>query len=155
MNVGYLTLMISKVSLRTAQAHDWSAVTTLLVQNHLPAADLTPAMLADFLVAEMDARVIGVVGCELRGECALFRSLAVAPAHRNQGVANALTRELERRCVSAGIKRAYLLTRTAVLFAEKYGFRAIPRTTAPQDIRNTSEFLADCCTAASCMAKDL
>ena len=147
--------MSRPVQLRTARDPDWNSIVALLRQCQLPVEDLVPAMLPDFLVAEDAGRLAGVVGCEPRGDCTLFRSLAVAPEHRGRGLAAVLAAELERRAKAGGAKTAYLLTRTAERFAEKRGFRAVPRESAPDAIRGTAEFRHVCCAAARCMAKEL
>ena len=127
-----------RYSIRTAQAEDWHAITALLAECRLPVDDLQPALLADFLVAEVSGRIAGVVGCEPRGDCVLFRSLAVVTAHRGQGFASALTAELERRCKAGGAHTACLLTNTAGNFAARHGFRILPRTDVPAAIQKTA-----------------
>lgn len=147
--------MNANIQIRIATPGDWEPVTTLLAQCRLPVEDLNPGMLARFLVAECEEGLVGVVGCESLGEHVLFRSLAVAPDHRGQGIAGDLTAELERRCQQAGAKTAYLLTNTAEKFAQQRGYRAIPRESAPDPVRNTAEFRHVCCSSARCMCKGL
>lgn len=112
-------------------------------------------MLTDFLVAEISGHIVGVVGREPLGDCVLFRSLAIAPDFRGQGLAGALTAKLEHCSKAGGAQTAYLLTNTAGKFAEKHGFRVLPRTEAPATIQHSTEFRHICCTSALCMHKNL
>mgnify|MGYP003595122262 CR=1 FL=1 len=147
--------MVVRPSIRTARTEDWTAIADLLAECRLPVDDLNPAMLADFLVSERAGRIVGVVGSEPLGEDVLFRSLAVAPGCRGQGLAGALTAELERRARAGGATTAYLLTATAENFAWIRGFRVKPREEAPAAVRNTAEFRHVCCASARCMSKNL
>ena len=147
--------MTSPLRIRRAQADDGPFIADLLRQCRLPVDDLDPAMLPDFLVAEDAGRIIGVVGCEPRGDAVLFRSLAVTPEFRNRGIAGTLTADLARRCKAGGARTAYLLPRTAEAFAAKRGFRVLPRADAPAAIRRTAEFRHAGCAAALCMCKEL
>ncbi len=62
-----------------------------------------------FLVAEHGGKLIGTVIGGFDGRRGLVYHLAVAPAHRRNGVAETLLRELEKRLAAKGCIRAYLL----------------------------------------------
>ena len=62
-----------------------------------------------FLVAEISAEIIGTIIGGFDGRRGMVYHLAVAPAHRRNGVAEALLRELEKRLIAKGCIRAFLL----------------------------------------------
>jgi len=84
-----------------------------------------------FLVAEAGGKVIGYcIGCLSRGTASL-ESIAVAPAAKGKGAADALLRSLLRRLRRKGVARVGLMAKAtngrAIRFYEKYGFRRIRR----------------------------
>jgi amino-acid N-acetyltransferase len=92
---------------------------------------------------------------EVRGADALFRSLAVDPAHRGTGLGRRLYEALVERARAKGIERAYLLTTTIASLAESWGFRPIAREQVPAAIRETTQFQGGCCSSAVAMWQDL
>ncbi len=77
------------VELRTASAADLEAVFGLLDRSGLPTAGVADNF-SQFLVAEADGRLVGVVGLELYGQSALLRSAAVEESWRGSGVGRVL-----------------------------------------------------------------
>jgi GNAT superfamily N-acetyltransferase len=77
------------VELRTASAADLQSVFSLLDRSGLPTAGVADNF-SQFLVAEADGRLVGVVGLELYGESALLRSAAVEESWRGSGVGRVL-----------------------------------------------------------------
>lgn len=139
----------------TASPSDLPEVVRLLATADLPYQDVTPALLAHYLLARDGAAPLGVVGLEPFGAVGLLRSLAVAPSARGRGLGAELTRALERRAAALGITQLYLLTTTAETFFAGLGYRAIPRGDAPPPIRGTTEFRELCATTSVCMVKTL
>lgn len=62
------------------------------------------------LVAEVDGKVIGSVAYRVRGGRLHFFNLVVDGMHRNNGIAHALLRELERIAVRSGARHMTLQT---------------------------------------------
>jgi ribosomal protein S18 acetylase RimI-like enzyme len=84
-----------------------------------------------FLVAEEGNKVMGYgIACLLR-EGASLESIAVAPAARGKGTADALMRSLLRRLRRRGVPRLSLMVKItnlrAIAFYERYRFRRVRR----------------------------
>jgi amino-acid N-acetyltransferase len=78
--------------LRSAQPGDLTAVKKLLEVCDLPSRGVTSPP-GNFFVAEFAGAVLGVAGLELHRRSGLLRSLAVHPAWRNRGLAQALCKK--------------------------------------------------------------
>jgi ribosomal-protein-alanine N-acetyltransferase len=84
-----------------------------------------------FLVAEAGSKVVGYcIACTARGAASL-ESIAVSPAMKGKGAADALLRSLLRRLRLRGVARISLMVKVtnlrAVGFYEKYGFQRVRR----------------------------
>lgn len=79
-----------------------------------------------FLVAEVGGVIVGTVLGGWDGRRGLVYHLAVDPAHRRQGIGQALMEELERRLVAKGCLRYYLLVahdnQEAIAFYRQLGW---------------------------------
>ena len=127
----------------------------LLQQCGLPHEDITPEHLGHFWVMKEKGEIVGVVGLEVLGRLALFRSLAVAPRFRKRGLASQLTKKTEEYAASLKIEGLYLLTMTAEDFFLKRDYRKIERNSAPPEIRGTTKFQGLCPASSVCMVKQL
>ena len=91
-----------------------------------------------FLVAELDAGLVGTVIGGFDGRRGLVYHLAVSPALRRQGVASALMREVESRLKAKGCVRCYLLVRKdnadALAYYEKAGWSLLPDHVFAKDL---------------------
>ena len=141
--------------LRVAQATDWPAVIELLEACGLPTGDLTEAMLASFCVADEGGRVVGVMGLEVFGACALLRSLAVFPDKRGSGCAARLVDWCEAEAHGRGAETAYLLTTTAAEYFRRRGYTDVPREAVPAVVAGHAQFRSLCPASAKCLAKHL
>lgn len=121
----------------------------------LPHEDITPEHLHHFWVLKKQNQVIGVVGLEVLAPCALLRSLAVDPGHRNDGLGSQLTEQAEKYARSLNMQVLYLLTTTAESFFAKRGYNKVLRDAVPEQIQGTEEFRSLCPATAVCMAKFL
>jgi N-acetylglutamate synthase-like GNAT family acetyltransferase len=139
----------------TLQIPDIEDVVSLLEEVNLPVADLNSPMLQHFLGAYMDSELIAVGGLEVHARHALLRSLATAPARRNQGFASQIVSALEHRARSAGVSDLYLLTETAQAFFASRGFALVPRDAAPSPIAGSPQFRELCPASAAFMHKRL
>lgn len=144
-NQGYL--------FRDAQAEDTVACKRLLSEAELPTEDLSDTVLEHFVVCLAHDEVVGVVGLEPAGAIALLRSLAVAKAHRSQGIAATLLSEALTRARACGVATLFTLTTTAKQFFEKHGFAVIGRARVPQVIRASTQFRTLCPDTAVCLVR--
>jgi amino-acid N-acetyltransferase len=141
-------------NIRPATSDDLARVENLLTESQLPVTGVREA-LRDFLVAEADGEIVGVVGLELCCDDALLRSVAVAPQWRSRGLGRALVTRAVAEAESRGIRALYLLTTTAEHYFPSFGFRKIERDTVPAEVRATAEFTSACPASATVMTRTL
>jgi amino-acid N-acetyltransferase len=134
---------------------DEAMIKELLNACDLPIEDITPLLLEHFFVLREESGIIGVVGLEIPGKCALLRSLGVAEPSRGKGLGWKLTLKAEEHARSRNVETLYLLTTTAEDFFEKVGYEKVDRGSAPTAIQNTAEFRSSCPSTATCMVKHL
>jgi amino-acid N-acetyltransferase len=134
-------------------AGDLRAICVLLDSASLPHADVTDALLQQFLVARMDNQIVGVVGLECYEDVALLRSLVVAQEHSGFGIGKQLVAAAEKLAAEIGVKSLYLLTTTADRFFSGLSFRRLQRELAPPAIKSTSQFSSLCPASAVLMGK--
>lgn len=127
-------------------------VVSLLRAVHLPTEDL-PQTLETFLVAEKAGSVVGSVGLELYGDCALLRSLAVHPQQQGTGLGKALYQAAVSLAAQKGIREVYLITATAAPFFYKRGFQRVDRLNVPVVIQQTTQFSGVCPSSATVMRR--
>jgi len=140
---------------RREPEHD-AAIRALLEDAELPTRDLSPDLLARFLVArDRDGCVIGAVGLEVLGAAGLLRSLVVHSAWRGHGLGELLVDHIERAAQAAGVTDLYLLTTTAAPFFAARGYRDLDRGRVPTAIAATGEFRSLCPASAVCQHKRL
>ncbi len=137
-----------------ASEADRRAVEGLLELAGLPANHVSEH-LADFLVARAGGAVVGCVGLERYGGAVLLRSLAVHPSSRGRGLGRRLTDAIIARARALGARQAVILTSTAQTMASRAGFVAVPRESLPREVRESWEFVDDCCGTAACMRLEL
>jgi amino-acid N-acetyltransferase len=142
------------VELRTASAADLQSVFSLLDRSGLPTAGVADNF-SQFLVAEADGRLVGVVGLELYGESALLRSAAVEESWRGSGVGRVLVERALDLARERGIEDVYLLTTTAENYFPKFGFVCVRRDQVAQGVRSSVEFQTACPASATVMCKHL
>jgi amino-acid N-acetyltransferase len=141
-------------SIRLATPGDFSGVVGLLQAADLPTAGLEPA-LPDFLVAEDQGRVVGVVGLEVYGDRALLRSAVVDAGRRNKGLGSDLVACVLERARTRGVREIYLLTTTAQRYFPRFGFRPIARSEVAAAVRASEEFRGACPESAVAMRRIL
>jgi len=135
-----------------ASPADGPAIVALLRAADLPHEDIAPHF-GHFLVVRKGGAVVGAIGLEVYAPDGLLRSLVVAPAHRGQGLGDALVRRLEQAAAEWGVERFWLLTTTAEAFFARREFQVTPRADAPAEIAATHEFKSLCPSTAICMAR--
>jgi amino-acid N-acetyltransferase len=135
-------------------AQDLIAIRALLESSGLPTSDLESAR-PEFAVVRENGKIIAAGALQRFGSSALLRSVVVSPDRRGSGLGQAVVNELERMARVSQINRLVLLTQTAVDFFTSQGYRAIERSTAPEEIQSSEEFRSLCPQSATCMAKSL
>lgn len=139
-------------AIRVATPGDFAGVVRLLEASDLPTAGLDRC-LPDFLVAEESGRVVGAIGLEVYGDCALLRSAVVDAGRRGTGVGVDLVESLLRRAATRGVREVYLLTTTAEHFFPRFGFTRIPRSDVAPAVRASEEFRGACPDTAIAMCR--
>jgi amino-acid N-acetyltransferase len=140
------------VELRAASSAELETVVDLLDRSGLPTAGVADNF-AQFLVAEADGRLVGVVGLELYGRSALLRSAAVEESWRGSGLGRVLVERALDLARDRGIADVYLLTTTAEHYFPKFGFVCVRRDEVAQDVRSSVEFQTSCPASATAMRK--
>jgi amino-acid N-acetyltransferase len=142
------------VELRTAQSADLPGVLALLGKAELPTAGVTESV-SQFVVAESQGKLVGVVGLEVYGASALLRSAAVEESWRGTGVGRVLVERALEVARERGIKDVYLLTTTAEHYFPKFGFACVSRDSVAAGIQSSVEFKTACPASATVMRKSL
>jgi amino-acid N-acetyltransferase len=140
--------------LRAATPGDLAEVRQLLSASGLP-LDGVEENFADFIVAEENDGIAGVIGLERYGPSALLRSAAVSPGSRNSGVGDRLVREILDRASAAGVRDIYLMTTTAEEYFPRFGFTRSTRAQVPEAVRASREFQGACPDTAVVMKRAL
>lgn len=138
---------------RAAVPADLPAVERLLRLTGLITAGVA-AHIADFIVLEDDGQIIASAGLERYGRQALLRSIAVAPAYRNRGLARMLVTRVLDQAAAEHVEDVYLFTTTAADYFRRFGFVLIPRDLVAAPVRASEEYGA-CCVGAETMVLHL
>jgi amino-acid N-acetyltransferase len=141
-------------AIRSATIHDGERIEQLLSSLQLPTEGIEPH-LANFVIAEQDGQLVGVIGFERYGEEALLRSAAVAPAAQRLGIGKALTEHVIGEAAATGIDTLFLLTTTAERFFSLYGFETVSRAQVPGAVQRSIEFTSSCPASATVMRLSL
>ncbi len=140
--------------LRAAAPNDLTAVRQLLSACDLPLNGVEENF-DDFIVAEENDVIAGVIGLERYGAAALLRSAAVSPEARNKSVGQRLVRAVLDRASAAGVQEIYLMTTTAEKYFPRFGFIPSTRAEVPEAVRASREFQGACPDTAAVMKRAL
>ncbi|HJV77635.1 MAG TPA: arsenic resistance N-acetyltransferase ArsN2 [Paludibacter sp.] len=138
------------INYRIATVEDLPEIVNLLAECKLPYLDIVPGK-QNFVLTEINHKIIGCAGLEIYNGNGLFRSLAVKPSHQNMKIGRDLLDKIITLSTENNIKQLYLLTTTADLYFKKHGWKVIERSEVPDDIRATTEFSSICPSTAICM----
>jgi amino-acid N-acetyltransferase len=141
-------------TLRAATAADLPAVERLLSTAELPVVGVA-AVITTFVVAEHQRELAGVAGLELCRDNGLLRSVAVAPAWQNRGLARALVGRVIAEAEGRRLRSLYLLTTTAAHYFPRFGFTRTTREAVPTDVAATEEFRTLCAASAVVMVRPI
>lgn len=129
--------------IRAATPKDLAAVRQLLTESGLP-VDGVDSHIGDFIVAEDESAISGVIGIERYDAVGLLRSAAVSAKARGSGLGSRLVATLLERAASQGVEDVYLLTTTASEYFPRFGFYQVPRAAAPRQLEASQEFQGAC-----------
>ena len=129
-----------KPIIRPAAERDVQAIADVVTANArhgqlLPrSAENIRASLHDWLLAEVDGRVVGIGSLlDMSPTLVEVRSLAVLPAYRSYGVGGLLVRGLVERARARGIPTVFALTRV-IPFFERLGFVVTDKEHFPEKV---------------------
>jgi len=123
---------------------DLPAIEALLRANNLPTEGVADLVTHFHVVRLEDGEVIAAGVLEPAGRSALLRSVVVDERARGTGLGGCITESLKEQALRDGLQGVYLLTETAEALFARRGFDRLDRATAPDAIRQTSEF-SDLC----------
>jgi N-acetylglutamate synthase-like GNAT family acetyltransferase len=141
---------MNNVTLRQAGPADWPAIEALLTANKLP-LEGAQAHIHNYVLATSSREVLGCAGAETYGDVALLRSVAVAPGLQKQGIGRQMLQLLLAEAARRGIRAIYLLSVTAPEYFAQYGFKRVPRESAPKALQASAEFQGACPACAALM----
>ncbi|MDX8405653.1 MAG: N-acetyltransferase [Mariprofundus sp.] len=132
--------MSHRITIRNAGVDDVDAIYALLqpfVEKDIILArdrDNIFQHLQEFLVADYDAEVCGVVAVHIYGEnLAEVRSLVVSPGFQKHGIGRLLVEGCEQWLAALGVARVFALT-YVTLFFERMGYRVVSRESLPHKV---------------------
>jgi len=137
-----------------ASEEELGSVRALLESAGLATRDLESAR-PEFAVVREDGQVVAAGALQRFGSSALVRSVVVAEDRRGSGLGRMIVWKLERLARSAQITELILLTQIASGFFARQGYRAIKRTSAPEDMQASEVFRSLCSSSATCLVKSL
>ena len=140
--------------IRTAQSSDIEPVETLLSSSDLPLEGVAENF-DEFVVADDNGEIAGVIGLERFGSAALLRSAVVTPDQRGTGIGARLVEQLLDRARKSGVSEIYLLTTTAENYFPRFGFARTTRDAVPDPVKQSAEFKGACPDTAIVMARQL
>jgi len=127
-------------------------IRALLTASDLPTDDLEDSTITLFGAFD-DETLVGVVGLQSCEDVGLLRSLAVAPQHRDRGIARMLCAHVIAEARARGMASLWLITTTAREYFTRHAFEAVAREEAPEAIRATAQFTSLCPSSASVMRR--
>jgi amino-acid N-acetyltransferase len=142
------------VELRPAGTADFPALLALLGKAKLPTAGVEDQH-SQYIVAESDGRLIGVVGLEIYGDSALLRSAAVEQDWQGSGVGRVLVERALDVAQERGLNDVFLLTTTAEHYFPRFGFACVSRDSVAKGVQSSIEFRKACPVSATVMRKSL
>jgi amino-acid N-acetyltransferase len=146
---------LNDITLRPATDADVEAIANLLKESGLPISGVADFLAHGYVLAESGGRVVGAAGVESYNEAGLLRSVVVSESMRGTGLGRRLVVDRIDWAERNRLHTMYLLTETAPAFFSHLGFEVLPRDSAPDGIRSSSEFSEVCPESAVFMARSL
>jgi amino-acid N-acetyltransferase len=132
-----------------AEPEESSSARSLLSGSDLPTQGLDETEL--WCVRDGAGRVLGIAGLETWGEQGLLRSVVVEEDHRRDGVGSALVERIIKEANARGLAELYLITETAPLFFQRFGFNSFDRKNVVGPVLGSIEFKEACAETAPVM----
>jgi amino-acid N-acetyltransferase len=126
-------------------------VAGLLTDADLPTDGLADQFGENFVIAELEGRVVGAGGIEVHGSYGLLRSVVVRKGERGHGLGELIVNDRLRWSASRGLRAVYLLTITVPEFFEHIGFAEMNRNEMPDEIQESREYSEVCPVSATAM----
>lgn len=124
----------------------------LLDQNALPSSDIDTVQWHHLVGVTMQGQLVAAAGLEQCGDHLLLRSVVVTRDHRGCGIGERLVQWLHDVAQGDAAGSIWLLTNDAQrYFGQRFGYQAVDRNRAPEDIRTSSQFSALCPDSATLM----
>jgi N-acetylglutamate synthase-like GNAT family acetyltransferase len=139
------------VDLAAAEQADLDAVRALVDGAGLPLGGLEAQFPRAFVVARSQQSIVGCAALETHGRSGLLRSVAVAEAHRGQGLGACLVSDRLRLACVAGLDAVYLLTTGAAEYFARLGFVTADRRAVSKALAASAEFAGVCPASATCL----
>lgn len=130
-------------------------ITRLLDYCNLKSCDVAEESPPFFYGIHHKNELVAIIGLEIFDNVGLLRSLAVATAFREKGLATSLVLYAEDQARQQGVKTLYLLTNTAEVFFLKANYQTTERNMAPIEIQATSQFSGLCPLSSAFLSKQL
>jgi amino-acid N-acetyltransferase len=146
--------MSDQIEIRQLSRAEIPELSHLLSEARLPIEDLTLAGRM-FFRFDRAGELLGFGGIEGSGPDRLLRSLILLENRRGRGDGRRMLAMLEQVALADGVHQLHLLTNTASIFFSANGYRAVPRSEAPETISSLDEFTSLCPASAVYMIKDL
>ncbi len=127
-----------------AVAPDDSAFLAALNEAGLLTEGLAGPNTANFAFVGKSGEPVSYGGYTVLGGTSMLRSVVVLPQWRGHGVGGRMVTALISQLQGINISSVYLLTENADLFFSTLGFAAVPRSEAPEVIRETPHFARHC-----------
>jgi amino-acid N-acetyltransferase len=144
---------LSSIQFRLIKPSELAAAKALLEKASLVVSDISEKVKLFGLFS--DNNLLALAGLEVFGNEALLRSVCVSAQEKGKGYGQQIIKNLENDAARNKITDLYLLTTTASKFFERIGYQVADRNTAPDAIKNTSEFSDLCHSSAVFMHKTL
>jgi len=136
-------MKLTDVDFRFCQKPELPQVVALLRSSELPYEDVSLQKIT-FLLAAAGEEIIGCIGLEKYRDHGLLRSFAIKNGLRNQGIGSRLFEHFISYCLQKGVRNIHLFTVDAHEFFQSRGFRLMERDSAPEAIKQTTEFTQLC-----------
>lgn len=138
------------LTLQKAEKFYIPIIEEILQKEKLPYQDIEDENV-EIYVLKNDNILLGFIGLEKYDKIAFLRSMVVDEQYRSKGYGKYLVNELISCCRNKNVNDLYLLTCSAEKFFEKLGFKKILREDAPEEIKQTKQFLGLCPCHSTCM----
>jgi len=148
-------LKTPQLAFSNAKPGDLEAVLRLLNSANLTAEGVRENLENFIILPDPNSELIGVAGLEYYGDSALLRSVAVSEPHRGEGIGQTLVERCIVESKRRNVRHLYLLTETAEMFMQRFGFRRLDKGLVDSRLQASEEFKGACPDTAVTMLLEL